>query len=258
MPSSCPAASMTGPPEEPGNSGAVCSRLPVIRRPRGRGKSVRCRDEPERHPQPAPARVGREHRHPDTRGRAGPRQRRNPAGVDGDDARSPSMSCPATPSAVRSFTKVTATDAAHVVRGSAPVPPEHDARTAPPPPDADHRGAAASASCRMLACISSRIAITATLQLVVTCKLLQLLTCQPATIGAWPNPARLSPRRGAGPSATVDTAVVEACSPGRAGSTISSPRSRYRREYLVRAPRRLNAKAGGPALPERPPRPPTS
>jgi len=33
--SSCPCTSRTGPPEEPGSSGAVCSRLPVMRRPRG-------------------------------------------------------------------------------------------------------------------------------------------------------------------------------------------------------------------------------
>src|SRR2546430_2321709 len=35
MPSSRPPASRTGPPEEPGSSCAVCSRLPVMRRPRG-------------------------------------------------------------------------------------------------------------------------------------------------------------------------------------------------------------------------------
>ena len=35
IPSSCPAAFTIGPPEEPGSSGAVCSTLPVMRRPRG-------------------------------------------------------------------------------------------------------------------------------------------------------------------------------------------------------------------------------
>ena len=59
-----------------------------MRRPRGPRK-VRSSagDEPERHPQPAAARVGqREHRRAELRGRAaGPRQCGGPAGVDGDD-----------------------------------------------------------------------------------------------------------------------------------------------------------------------------
>jgi len=39
MPSSSPAVVRTGPPDEPGSSGAVCSRLPVMRRPRGPRKT---------------------------------------------------------------------------------------------------------------------------------------------------------------------------------------------------------------------------
>jgi hypothetical protein len=58
-----------------------------MRRPRGPRKDRDAGDEPERHPQPAPARVGqREHRRPDLRGRAvGPRQCGDTAGVDADD-----------------------------------------------------------------------------------------------------------------------------------------------------------------------------
>jgi hypothetical protein len=106
-------------------------------------------DEPERHPQPAPARVGQgEHRCPNARGTVGrPGQRRGPAGVDVNDGQvgvdvmpghaplggAPVRECDRHPIA------------AHVVRvGQHPALAEHDAGAdAPPLPDAHHRGTGA-------------------------------------------------------------------------------------------------------------------
>ena len=47
IPISRPSDVTTGPPEEPGSSGAVCSTLPVMRRPRGPRKE---RSTPETNP----------------------------------------------------------------------------------------------------------------------------------------------------------------------------------------------------------------
>src|SRR5260370_12183 len=99
MPSSRPSASRTGPPEEPGSSCAVCSRLPVMRRPRGPRNA---RSTPETNPNvtrsPRPPGLDRANTGvpiaadaPSAHDSAGP-----PPVSTSTTARSPSLSCPAT------------------------------------------------------------------------------------------------------------------------------------------------------------------
>jgi hypothetical protein len=113
MPSNCPLVSRTGPPDEPGSSGAVCSRLPAMRRPLG-PRNVRSMPDTKpnvtRSPRPpglARANTGRPSSAPVplAQGSAA-----TPEVSTSMTARSPSMSCPATlPSAVRPSANVTVT-----------------------------------------------------------------------------------------------------------------------------------------------------